>query len=85
MRTETSMSQPPKHPGTIVYVDGTTQKETEQRSITEVPESLRFAPTAQGLVPIVRVVAYTQGDRRSIREYGPAGELLRSTLQLRQE
>jgi hypothetical protein len=38
------MSQPPKHPGTIVYVDGTTQKELEQQSITEVPESLRFAP-----------------------------------------
>jgi len=29
-------------------------------------------------------VAYTQGDQRIIREYGPAGELLRSTLQLRQ-
>ncbi len=84
MHTETFMSQPPKHPGTIVYVDGTTQKETARRSITEVPESLRFAPTAEGLVPVVRVVAYTEGDQRIIREYGPAGELLRSTVQLRQ-
>ncbi|AKJ03785.1 hypothetical protein ATI61_11635 [Archangium gephyra] len=78
------MSQAPQHPGTIVYVDGTTQKETERVNITEVPEALRFAPTPQGLVPVVRVVAYTEGSRRIIREYGPAGELLRSTVQIKQ-
>jgi hypothetical protein len=30
----------------------------------------------------VRVVARTAGDRRYIREYGPDGELLRSTTQI---
>jgi hypothetical protein len=77
------MSQAPKHPGTIVYVDGATQKETGRVSIDTVPESLRFAPTADGLVPVVKVVAHTEGNRRTIREYGPAGELLRSTVQVK--
>ncbi|HZI10396.1 MAG TPA: hypothetical protein VE153_08355 [Myxococcus sp.] len=79
------MSQAPKHPGTIVYVDGATQKETDRQSIDKVPESLRFAPTEEGgLVPVVKVVAHTEGERRIIREYGPAGELLRSTVQVKQ-
>ena len=49
------MSQEPKHPGTIVYIDGVTQKETSRRNISEVPESLRFAPTPEGLIPVVKV------------------------------
>lgn len=76
------MSQAPKHPGTIVFIDGTTQQETGRVDISEVPEPLRYAPTKQGLVPVVKVIAYTEGDRRTLREYGPDGELLRSTVQL---
>jgi hypothetical protein len=34
-------------------------------------------------VPVVRVVATTAGDQRTVREYGPKGELLRTTLQVR--
>lgn len=75
------MSEPPRHPGTIVYVDGDTGAETEEDA-SALPESLRFAETDEGLVPVVRVVARTAGDRRYIREYGPDGELLRSTTQL---
>jgi hypothetical protein len=75
------VSEQPRHPGTIVYVDGDTGEETTEDAAA-VPESLRFAETEEGLVPVVRVVARTAGDRRYIREYGPDGELLRSTTQI---
>lgn len=74
----------PKHPGTIVYIDGATQKETSRMPIAQVPEDLCFAPTPEGLVPVVKVVAITHGNQRTLREYGPNGELLRSTVQVRQ-
>jgi hypothetical protein len=77
------MSSQPHHPGKIVYIDGNTNDVTETLEISEVPENLRFAPTEKGLVPIVRVVAYTSGDQRIIREYGPENVLLRSTVQLK--
>lgn len=79
------MSQAPKHPGTIVYVDGVTQKETRRVASSQVPESMRFVSTPEGLVPVVRVVTSTSpdGNRCTIREYGPAGEFLRSTVQLK--
>jgi hypothetical protein len=75
------VSTPPDHPGTIVFVDGDTNEETEEQA-ADVPESIRFAETPEGLVPVVRVVARTSGTRRIIREYGPDGELLRSTVQI---
>ena len=71
-----------RHPGFIVYVDGNTKEESRE-PIAEVPESLRFAETEDGEVPIVKVVSYLEGDRRIIREYGPNDELLRSTVQIR--
>jgi hypothetical protein len=75
------VSAAPDHPGTIVFVDGDTNEETEEQAV-DVPESIRFAETPEGLVPVVRVVARTSGTRRIIREYGPNGELLRSTVQI---
>jgi hypothetical protein len=72
-----------RHPGTIVYVDGRTLKETDRVSATEVPPTLRYAPTPRGLVPVVKVVLSLESERRVIREYGPRGELLRSTSQYR--
>ena len=75
------MSTLPDHPGTIVFVDGDTNEETEEQA-ADVPETIRFAETPEGLVPVVRVVARTSGTRRIIREYGPDGELLRSTVQI---
>jgi len=77
------MSPPPKHPGTITYVDGNTGEESTS-PISEVPEELRFAPDQDGnLVPIVRVVARTAGNQRTIHELGPDGQLLRSTVQIK--
>jgi hypothetical protein len=72
-----------RHPGTIVYVDGRTLRETDRVAASDVPPLLRFAPTPRGLVPVVRVVLYLESERRVIREYGPRGELLRSTAQYR--
>ncbi len=75
--------QQPKHPGTILYVNEA--GDVQVRPVASVPEALRFAPTERGLVPVVKVVVapLPQGDRRAIREYGPDGELLRSTFQAR--
>jgi hypothetical protein len=74
----------PKHPGTIQFVDGATQKVTETVDAKEVPPSIRFAPNEAGeLTPVVKVVALQEGDRRIIREYGPDGQFLRSTVQVR--
>jgi hypothetical protein len=73
----------PQHPGTIVYVDGNTNAVVREGPAADVPESVRFADTEQGRVPVVRVVATTAGDQRFVREYGPAGELLRTTVQVR--
>jgi hypothetical protein len=70
----------PPHPGTIVFVEG--EQETE-RPASEVPESIRFARTKTGWVPVVKVVAYTEGDRRIIREFAPDGTVVRSTVQVR--
>jgi len=69
------------HPGKITFIDG--DKKTVEDAAT-LPESFRFAENRDGKrVPVVRVVAYTEEQRRIIREYGTKGELLRSTVQVR--
>jgi hypothetical protein len=71
----------PKHPGTVTFVDEAGEK---IEAADSVPESIRFAPNAHGVsVPVVRVVAMTDGARRIIRAYGIDGVELRSTVQLR--
>jgi hypothetical protein len=73
----------PVHPGTIVFVDADSSSERVSVA-SSVPELARFAPNAQGeLTPIVRVVARRAGDKRIIQEFGPSGEMLRSTVQVR--
>jgi hypothetical protein len=69
-----------RHPGTILFIDGRTQQITVRLDATEVPRSVRFADTKQGRVPVVKVVAYPKGSQRVIREYGPADELLRTSI-----
>ncbi len=70
------------HPGTITYLED--DKIVSVRKVDEVPERARFAETANGLVPIVRVVRRMMGDSMAeIVEYGPNGERLRSTVQMR--
>ncbi|HYH94352.1 hypothetical protein [Hyalangium sp.] len=73
----------PKHPGFIRYIDGKTQQEVRRLDISQVPESLQYAQTPNGWVPVVKVVSLVEGPQRTLREYGPADELLRSTVQVR--
>jgi hypothetical protein len=73
----------PVHPGTVTFLDGATQQVVRTAAVGELPEPMRFAPTEHGLVPVVKVVSFAEGDQRIIREYGPGGELLRSTVQVR--
>lgn len=71
----------PKHPGKITFIDGAT---TRDEDASTYPDSIRFAEARDGsLVPVVRIVAYTEEERRIIREYGADGSLLRSTVQTR--
>ncbi len=76
---------PPVHPGKITYIDGNTNKVVSTEDIAKVPETLRFADTPSGKVPVVKVIATVAGDQRHIREYGPNDQLLRSTVQLKQK
>lgn len=77
------MATSPAHPGKITYIDGNTNKVVSTDDVAKVPESLRFADTPAGRVPVVKVIATVAGDQRTIREYGPKDELLRSTVQLK--
>lgn len=72
-----------QHPGTITYLDGNTHAVVSVEAVENVPEALRFADTPTGKVPVVKVIATVAGDQRTIREYGPGDQLLRSTVQLR--
>jgi hypothetical protein len=68
------------HPGTITYVDDDAKTE-KVLPVSQVPEALRFGQMGELQVPVVKVVAKLRGGELLIREYGPKGELLRSTLQ----
>lgn len=72
----------PVHPGKIVYMDGNTQQVTTTLDVASVPEGLRFIETDKGPVPVVKVVAFTSGNQRIVKEYGPNDAMLRSTIQL---
>lgn len=74
-----------RHPGKILYVDADGEKADHEKDASEVPESVRFVETPEGLVPVVKVVKQTNGDVRVIRQYGADGGLLRSTTQMRSQ
>ena len=67
------------HPGRIEYWQG--DEKVSVASVADVPEHDRYAPTPEGDVPVTKVVAHVHGDRRIIRELGPEGQVLRSTVQ----
>ncbi|MFY2560763.1 hypothetical protein ACN469_24375 [Corallococcus terminator] len=73
----------PKHPGFIRYIDGKTQQEVRRMDVSQVPEALQYAQGPKGWVPVVKVIALEEGNQRTLREYGPEDELLRSTVQTR--
>lgn len=70
---------PPQHPGTIQIVDGRTQKFISVDPLRAVPEQHHFVPGPEGLVPVLKIVITTREGRRTVREHGPAGRLLRTT------
>jgi hypothetical protein len=72
-----------RHPGKVLYVDGNSGQVLETIDAAEMPDSIRFADTERGRVPVVKVIATIVGDKRYVREYGPNDELLRSTVQLK--
>lgn len=51
--------------------------------VSELPESLAYAPDGEHLVPVVRVLAITMGDRGELRSFGVDGRVLRTTYQVR--
>jgi hypothetical protein len=63
-----------------VFFDG--ERQVAARLASELPDSIFFADTPSGRVPVVKVVAHVGDDRREILEFGPDGQLLRSTLQI---
>ena len=70
------------HPGTITFMEDDCI--ISVRKADEVPEQARFADTARGPVPVVKVVMSMMNDTtREIVEYGPNDERLRSTVQLK--
>jgi hypothetical protein len=69
-----------RHPGIIEYVDGATHAVIGQVRAEDVPEAMRFFKTAAGQTPVVRVVKHQAAGRVTLREYGPDGALLRSTV-----
>jgi hypothetical protein len=72
----------PAHPGKIVFIDGITQEITKELSASAVPFGIRFVETDAGLVPVVKIVNITTDKQQTIRQYGPDGQLLRSTVQV---
>lgn len=76
---------PMQHPGKIVYVDGNSGRTLSVDDAERVPRAQRFAATPRGPVPVVRVVSAVCGNQQLLHAYGPDGELLRSTVQRRQD
>lgn len=72
----------PRHPGTVTFVDETAGTQTVEPA-SSVPETIAWAKKGGVDVPVVRVVAVTMGDRRTLNSYGQDGTLLSTTVQVR--
>ena len=70
------------HPGTVVFIDGSTSRETNRVAICDLPPSMCFENTADGPIPVVKIVVHETDHQRLISMYGPNDEFLRSTVQL---
>lgn len=71
------------HPGTITFVDGSTQQITREAEASELPFEIAFVDVEGQYRPVVRIEAFTSPEQRVIHRYGPDGELLNTTIQLR--
>jgi hypothetical protein len=73
-------------PEKIVFIDGLTNQIRQEEAFEDVPESIRFAPNAQGeLEPVVKIVDVTTDTQRIIRQFGRDDVVLRSTVQFLDE
>lgn len=71
-----------KLPEKIVFVDGITGNIREEVNFEDVPESIRFAESKDGIsTPVVKIVDITDGNTRTIKQYGADDVLLRTTYQ----
>jgi hypothetical protein len=75
----------PEHPGKVVFVDGSTQEIAAEVDASSVPLPLRFVEIEDVFYPVVKIVVFTTEAGRTIRQYGPGDELLKSTVQARSE
>lgn len=76
------MANYPEHPGNIIFVNGMTGETTKTVPAAEVPENIRYVETDEGFVPVVRIEDYAFENQLTIRQYGPDGELLQSTVMI---
>lgn len=76
------MTTKPTHPGKITFVDGMTNKVTDEQNAAEVPDDIRFVETSHGLVPTIKVVTFQSETQWYIRLYGPGDELLQTITML---
>ncbi len=74
-----------RHPGKIEVYDGATNKLVKTLDATKLADSVRYAPTKDGLVAVTRVITHDTGKTVQIRELGADGQLLRSTTQLKKQ
>lgn len=69
-------------PEKIVFINGLTNEVRREEAFENVPESIRFAPNAEGMLePVVKIVDVTTEKQRIIKQFGRDGAVLRSTLQ----
>jgi hypothetical protein len=70
----------PAHPGRIEFVDESTGA-TTVTAASEVPATVAYVQRNDVWIPVTRVVAVTEGKRRTILSYGEDGTLLSSLAQ----
>ncbi len=73
------------HPGIITFIDGDTNQITDEMNASEVPDSIKFVKTENGLIPVIKIISTVAGKQRIIRQYGPEGQFLKSTVQIKEE
>jgi hypothetical protein len=74
---------PEGHPGAIVFADLDLGTENA-RPVADLPETMAWVLVDGAKVPVVRVEARSMSENaREIKKYGPAGQLLESTIQVR--
>jgi hypothetical protein len=74
----------PEHPGEIEIVDGITGETLRRDDARQVPETVKFAPDADGRMRAVVLVRMTTvGDQREIEQIAADGTVLKRTYQRR--